>query len=602
MKYHHIRNFTGIETKFDSVKQDRGTLRRADGVAPIPRGALTTGPIWRTAWDLDDLAAQIATALTGATADKVHFVTITRSGHTLLVAWDMAAARPRGAAHVAGTGDPSFASTDGVTITAPDNSIYRDKTADLPWYAHQLDGRIALGNGTDTNLVWENGALALFGPSTTPASSSDPSRERFPPCTSFCQDERGVIYAAGNVTYPKRIWESDIPTQLFPQLSGVRSQAASYRDVVAESGASVVALRLLDGDRVGVHISTGGVALLRPARNGVPAGISRPATTHAAAINPNCVSDRKTHPFFLGADLELYRARRIAHPDDADDWRDDYLVTDRSSGTWNTMLARPASGADYFTIYDAKGGRLWFWATLNATMGSRQSLWCYDGQSFAITGPWRHPDLLAVVKTRDATLPGCIVAGITRDGALIYADLADVGERALPAYSDAIGADYEEKASAAAAAGSPGIPLVGVSADGLQFKQVLNGQTLSMSTPWADWAVADITATRFFKNAHLVVLEFSLEDFGNPAGSKDVLEILLQRLRNQRAYGGVYIECNGATDGKWLGTCWPEPQQIFGVIANGNTLRLRVIYVAFNDSPSLLSGVSVGYLSVGVPR
>lgn len=600
MKTFPVRNFKGIETKFDSQDQDRGTLRRADGVACVPVGALTTGPNWQAAWGLSTLGSTIATALAGADAAKVHFVTAAKGGHTLLVAWDLAASRARGLWHVEGSGDPAFSASGGVTVTATSGSVYRDKTAALPWYGSYVDGRLILGNGTDSNLVWSAGALAVFGPTTTPANAHDPSREAFPACLGFCQDDDGVIYGAGNVTYPLRIWNSDVPSIAYPQLSGVRSLANSYREVVAPTGTTITALRMLDGKRVGVHLNTGGVAILTPARDNQPGSVSRPSVNHSAAITPNCVRDRKEHPFFLGADMEIYRARKIVQADDSDDQRDASLATDRSSGAWNAQLAKPASGSDYFTVYDEKAGRLWVWATLNATTGSRQALYCYDQRTFSITGPWHHPDFVAVTKIRGDNLPGCTVIGMTRDGALMFSDVGAIGEQALDAYSAALGADYAEFASAAAAGSSTGLPCVGVSADGLKFKQILNGQTISMATPWSDWAVADQTCTRFYKNAHLAVFELSLEDFGDTSAPKDIMEAVLQWSRNQRVYAGVYTECDGLQDGQWLGTGYPEPIQVFPVTNKGATARVRVIAVCFNDKPAYLSGLSLGYLMSGV--
>lgn len=588
MKTFPVRSFSGIETKYSSEDQDRGTLRKAAGVVPVPAGALTSGPNWQAAWGLSTFATSAATALSGATVSKVHFLTVTRSGQILLVAWEITAARPRGIWHVGGSGDPSFSAGSGATLASPNNTTYRDKTNSLPWYGRLLDTRLFLGNGTDSNLVWQSGALAVLGPTSTPTDSDDLSKVAIPACLAFAQDHDGVIYAAGNVTYPLRVWFTEKPTARFPQPSGLAS-ASSYADVVAPSGVTITALTTVGG-RVYAHLSNRGVVPIPP---NALAQIKAEPTVHAGAMNPNCVADHRQRRLYLGTDLEVYNLALPAG-DDSDDARDKRLATDRSSGVWNVDMTRPASGSDYSTVYDDKNGRLWLWATMSA--GSRQGLYCYDERKFAITGPWRHPDFLSVNKVGDGNLTGVLAIGITRDGALLYSDVADIGELTLPAYSDAIGADYAEFASAGAAAGLAGIPTVGVSADGLQFKQVLNGQTLSMATPWSDFAVADVTCTKFYKNAHLVVIEPSLEDFGDVAGAKDVLEILLNWRRNQRAYVGVYVECDGMTDGRWLGTSWPEAQQVFPMMCKGATLRIRIVAVCFNASQALLSGLAVGYL------
>lgn len=600
MKSFVIRKFSGIETKIEAPEQDRGTLRRAAGVVPVPNGALSTGPIWNLAWGAAQISfmAGISGALTSAGADfvHVHFATFAIQGATFLIAYDRVSNRTRGCFHVAGTGaiDPSVAL--GFSPVAPSTSIYRNKTAGLAWYASYIDSRIILGNGTDPNLVWSNGALALFGPVKTPADHRNPAREAFPPCTCFCQDERGVIYGAGNATYPLRIYRSEIPSVQFPQLDGVREAASSYFEVMAASGTTITAIRMIDAYKVAVHLSVGGISILNPATVDTDGGVTRPAAFCSGAITPNCVRDRRTHPFFLGRDLEIYRVRNVVNPADSKDWRDTFLATDRSSGLWNVMLEKPATSSDYFTIYDEKNGRLWIFGLLTTALGGQGAMYCYDTRSFAVTGPWLYPYDHAIWQAGSRDQGQQIALAISSNGSLLYSDLNDIGERTLPDYTDPLGAAYAELSAAPVHAPQSGIPFVGVSADGTQFKvRTPNGFFLSLATPWSDFALADITATRFYDFAHLSVIELNTEDMGDPDIWKEFHTLQLEWARNTRAYVGVYVECDGRRSGKWRGLAYPAEAQVCGIACAGRRIRVRIIIVAFNDKPALLSSATIFY-------
>src|SRR3990167_8672981 len=217
-----IQQFHGIETKISGTKQERGTLRVAAWVNVVPVGALSFGPSWATAWGQSTLGTEIATALTAATADKVHFVMLTRSAYTFLIAWNKTAERPRGIWQVAGTADPSLSAASGSTITATNNTVYRDHTNLLPYYGSWVQDELWLGNGTDTNICWADGALAVLGPATTPTDPQDPSQVAFPPCLSWVVHPSGAVFGAGNVTTPLRIYAGEEPDVDFPLNRGLK--------------------------------------------------------------------------------------------------------------------------------------------------------------------------------------------------------------------------------------------------------------------------------------------------------------------------------------------------------------------------------------------
>lgn len=101
-----ITRFAGIETKYSSIDEKPGSLRKADGTNVVPLGAISFGPNWQPGFNLSTLAAQITAALSGADQTKVHFVTISGNGCTLLVAWDLKNARPQGIWEIEGEGNP----------------------------------------------------------------------------------------------------------------------------------------------------------------------------------------------------------------------------------------------------------------------------------------------------------------------------------------------------------------------------------------------------------------------------------------------------------------------------------------------------------------
>lgn len=596
MKTFNIRTFSGIETKYDAEDQDRGTLRRAVGVAVGPLSALSTSPTWRHAWGLSNLGAQITTALSGADAAKVHFVIVARGNWRLVVAWDLAAGIARGAwfkQTVNAPGDPAFSATGGVTITATNSSVFRDKTAALQWYGSWVGADLIIGNGVDTNLIYRGTTLAFYGPSSTPSDYSDPARARIPACTAFVADSEGRIYAGGNATNKLRVWFTEKPTATYLTVDGVLNAERSFRDILmAKENAAITGLSYIAGAIV-AHMGSRGAIALRDVDRTNDGFKARqvPLQLHAGAANPHCAIDTKSGPFYLGSDFEIYRPRLVTG-DGAEQPRDLDLATNRSAGDWNSDADMTSAGASSFAIHDEKNARVW--VSLPQTAGGRNALYCYNADAFSITGPFLYPDLVCAAAMYDGLVPGFQVLGISRDGALLYADLSPISDGSLPTYTDPIGTDYSILGSAPTA--NPGIPYVGVSADGLQFKQVLNGQTISMSSPWSAFAAGDITATRFFKNASLSVIEVRDENFGTPDRFKEFLQVRLEALRNTRAYVGIYAESEGRRSGKWRGSFYPKEEILGGLTLSGRRLTVRIVAVFFNDYPALFRGLGFDFL------
>ncbi len=604
MKTFTIRRFSAIETKIEASDQNRGTLQRCFGLLPSPIGALSNGPKWGTAWGLSNLGAQITAALSSGCAAGVgvHFVTVANGGHTFLVAWDNTAGRSVGHWHVGGTGDPSLSGTGSVTITAPNTTVYRGKTAGLRWFGNWVGNSLWLGNGTDSNLIWKSGALFVLGPASTPAEPDDPSQFQFPPCKAFVVDNQGVVFSAGNVTYPLRVWRSDPPSVTYPYNEGLRT-AENYRDVTMKEGTAVTALSVT---RVGLlaHLDYGGAVLMTGmGLDGSTVGwrASQLALiVNAGAINQNCVQGTaRLAPYYLGRDLEIYKPLMApGHHREAP--RDEEIITAHGSEDWNRDMVKPMSGDDYATIYDEKNDRFWIVAPLAAS--SRMALWCYCGQAFGPVGPILYPDFLSVAKIELEELPGCTVTGITRDGVFLFSNLYKVGSQDIsdwPAPGASLGADYDQKTTAPTP--DAGLPYAAL-ADGISsgcvpaLKQVLNGSTVSIATPWADFATADVGPNAFFKNATIAVFEIQNEDFGDPSVWKEFCQVRLQWHRNSAAYVGLVGESETARFAQWYGKVYEDNETILALELAGRWLTLRVVAIVFNGSPAMLTGMSIDWL------
>lgn len=835
-----IRSFSGIETKTNSVDQPPGSLRRADGLNTVPAGALSFGPRWRTAWSKGQLGENIADALAGATADRVHFVTVALGGTTFLIAWNLTANRPRGIWHVEGTGDPDFTSLGAAVITAPTGDVYRDHADGLDWYGSWVQDELWLGNGTDTNLVWASGALAVLGPTSRPVNPQDPSQAAFPPCLSFIVGSQGQVYGAGNAEQPLRVWAGQIPNKTFPLVRGLKTTDYSWVQL-RPNATRITGLGSVGVDLV-AHFDIGAPFILAGYDGGQGGWklVELPTTGAAGAINPNCARDTKLATSYLGTDLELYRLETykgsiVDRQFNGSKWRKADILTDPAAGVWNEAALKPISGSDYALIFDEKNGRTWLWATMaaltqfggtleqvaddfdslfgmafspdgvlyvadynagtvstvvdgvttdigltfsnpvglafsaagdlyvsengngriakvvlsgptkttfasgfaapwglafdaagnllaadygdnsvssiapggavtglglffsnpaglafdatgnlyvaengNGTVsrvtpglvkttfasdldaphflafdsagnlyvsqfnggvvtrinalaaqsnlnfvfsnpaglafgpdglyianngdgtidlvgaGPTQGVYCVDDRTHAITGPWRYPDFLSVCQLRDDNLNGCVVVGITRDGAFLWADLQAIGQNPTGAYTAALPAACAELS--AAPTPNPGIPYVGVSADGQQFMQVLAGNALCMTDPWADWTAGSITATRFYNNSRVGLLELSDMDFGAVALQKEITALRTQWARNGIVYVGVFADTGGRLSGGYRGLYYPAPDQLAAIGGESSVVRVRVIVVSFNDYPAVLTGAGINWL------
>ena len=594
-----IRRFLGVRNSLESSDQPRGSLRKAEGVLVTPGGALTGGPSWSALWELSDLRAGILTALTGATSNKVHFVLVTRGGLSFLVAWDMAANRDRGLFYLGGYETDPTTATGSVTYTATNSAVWREKTANLRWYGSWINGVLWLGNGTDANLVFSGGTLALLGPAAEPADSDHPGRFRFPACKQWVMTADKAIYGTGNAAAPLDVWATEKANALYPALDGLLSLDTSFVRINHTRATKITALALSGATSLAVHTDVGVVIVsgFEVGSDAYKAQQSPAEATHGA-LNPNCTSDADgSVNYFLARDHQLYRTS--ANAQGGYQKRENHtsaIATDYAGDLWNADMVASEQDDDFAVFQDRQAHLIFMLAPL-ATGAA--GLYCYHesaGDSSAITGPIRYPDLLSVCMV--TTAGRNLAVGLTRAGALVVANLTALVEAdswQLPDYNEALGSAYTVAVSQPTA--DPALPVVGVTPTyGAEtFRQIIDGLNTGMASPWAQFSASSPAATQWFKNASISIIEVANEDFGKPDTVKEFCQVRLQFQRNNRVYVGIFAESEGRRYGHWRGTRYPKEEILSGLKLVGRRLTLRLVIVSFNDKPWLLRGLSVDF-------
>jgi hypothetical protein len=605
MRTFPIPNFRATETKSDASNQDRTVLRRAEGVVAVALGALSPGPNWQTMWGLDDLGDQVETALAGADDTKAHFVLLARGNHRALVVWSLSAHRALGFFHVAGDpADADFDSSSGVSITATNSATYRDKHATARWYVSTLGSRLVLGNGTDANLTWSGGALALF---TVPTATNvnDPYRETFPPCKQWVIGPDRFVYAAGNATNPMRVYVARPPTTSYDDVVGIQSVDTSKIDILLSGATAIRALSVWQA-YVSVHLDNNKVVNLYSPDQDTQGQRARQGASAAngSALNPDCAGDPIGHgPYYLGGDGELYKddATR-AGPYNKLVARDVDLATAEASSDWNDAMAMPVDATYATLLFDRRTALAWMFVRTSVPAG-RAGLWCYAGRGDSVSGPFRYPDAVVASLARGFS-DRTVAFVVTAAGELLYSVLSDVAAleaKDIDPPGTSLGVAYEESATPPMA--DAGVPYVGMNAAGTAFAMVLDGTRIELASPWADeWTeTSALTLTRYFNNAHLGIVELGYIDLGISDRLKQFLATILEWSPRARACVGVFIETErGKRSGKWYGSVFSRETITIPHGISGERVRIRMLILWFNDARAELRKASVGYEVVGM--
>lgn len=598
-----IPNFRPTETKSDASNQDRTVLRRAEGVVAVSLGALSPGPYWREMWGYDDLGAQITTALAGADNAKTHFVIVARGNHKLLVAWSLSRAEALGVFHVGTDSVTDFASSSGVSITATNSAVFRDKNGSAPWYMSQLGSRLVFGNGVDGNLTWNAGALALY---TAPAPSNvnDPYRETVPPFTQAVIGPDRHVYFAGNAALPLRVYIARPPTNSYADVEGIQSVDTSFVDVLLGGGTAIRALSRWQS-YISAHLDNNKVVNLFAADQDNQGQRARQdaSAANGSAPNPNCVGDPLGFgPYFFASDGELYKdeATRTG-PYNKHAARDVELATAEASSDWNAAMVKPADSRYSALLFDSRTNLTWIF-TRTSIPSDRNALWCYAGRGDSVTGPFRYPNAAAVTLARGFS-DRTVAFAITGAGELLFAVLSDV--QALEAWETdapgtALGSGYAEVALAPTP--TTGVPYVAMNAAGTAFAQVVAGKRIELASAWAEWTeTTALTLTRFFNNAHLGIIELGYIDAGISDRLKQWLGVIPEFSPMARACIGIFTESeNGNRSGRWWGSAFTRQKFMVPQCLQGERVRVRMLVLWFNDQRAELRGVTLGLEPTGM--
>lgn len=617
MNEFHIRRFSGIETRYSEVDQNRGTLRGARNVITQPVGSITFPP-WAgvpsyvQTWSGGKLQAAAVAALqaAGAATNMVHLLVVgyEPAGNLWIFAFQYngSSVTSRGHWQVASKAEiveglPPFNGAG--TVTLPE--IGKNKTPGFDWFGTWIGNRLFLGNGVDENLVWQSNALYPLGPQTPPTDSDEPSQERFPPCTTFITDPNGTIYAAGNkTTNSLRIWVSEKPTARYPTISGIRSLGWSFRDVTAPPGSQITALGFAAG-RILVHFGRYGCVLVDAYESESSAqgwaAAQFPATAGSGAPNPNCVADVAKCPFFLGSDGEIYDVRRIgvAPAYNAKSEGRRQLVSDRAPGNvipndtpLDSLLLNQQQNA---IAYDSLNGIMWILA--------RGLFYCYDDNNFGITGPI---ELSSGVSSFTVGIgyPFLVLFIYTSNGELRWLDMRKhSGNAALASYSITAALPSTLQGQSSYSAATDVSQVCVVSADGKQFRytELYSGYEFSktLSSPMGAWGSGAFNSTdaKYYPGSRIAVIDLNTEDMGLPAIVKEFVQVRLHWRRNSHVLAGVFAEADGLVVGGWRGTRYPRTEQVCPLGITARTIKIRIIVIAITGVHALLEGLTLDWLS-----
>lgn len=198
-----------------------------------------------------------------------------------------------------------------------------------------------------------------------------------------------------------------------------------------------------------------------------------------------------------------------------------------------------------------------------------------------------------------------IVAAITRSGEILYAALNQIGELEavdMEPVGTALGADYEAKA--ATPTPSPGISIVGLSADRRTWIEQLGSSTVGFENPFDHVVPIDpqaVTITDWFKDAHIARFETPWQDLSEPARLKNWHEVEITLDRDARAYVGVYAETeSGDRAYKFKGSVHGSKRPVrLPINLLGTRIRVRVVMVTFNGQRVLVRDMRLGYTPAG---
>ncbi len=658
MEYFQIRSFIGASTRVESTNQDRGTLRRIEGAVIAPNGGISSPVSWQTLWGITSLETLLSTFWTTEQDGYGYFLKLSKEGNSALVFYEKGYGA-RGIWWIEQSEATPLSDESGsvvVTDLGVADAIEVDLSTvdDKAYYGNWVNDDIWFGQGELPNYIWDSstGTVRLLGPDE-PTARDEIAREAFPPCKSFAQSVGGVVFGAGNVTTPERIWMTEPPTRRYPRPERVYNLNTSLVDLSRADMSEITALSIWQ-EYVVVHTDRRPWIVRRPGQsqdgyqaiqNATPIAISAP--------NPNCTRDLSgTGAYWFGKDREVYNDNSIrASASDKDFARERDIATSTADNVWNERMSLDPSGAH--TLYDRVNGRYYVFAQLKTNDNDYTQefdayggyVWCESSRS--ISGPMLFPNAIASSSGRKTTNRLNCAIVVTAEGGLMFSDLDELREREVFELEDYGAADNGEFPEETADevypvittdpddldleteegeeinnegdGNDPQVPLVWLQStsdrdeDGylLAFADDVYGRfTRFARTSFKNDSPAvifdpDNIQTIQWTNATVARLEFAPEDFGQSNMEKVFQEIRLTWQRDSKCYVGVFARSDyGQRDGYWIGNPSASEEQLVGLNLRGRRLQVTVLIVFSNhkDAKALLRDMTIGYLPSGTAQ
>lgn len=199
-----------------------------------------------------------------------------------------------------------------------------------------------------------------------------------------------------------------------------------------------------------------------------------------------------------------------------------------------------------------------------------------------------------------------IAAVITSSGQILYSALDHVGEQEagdIAPQSVEVGAAYLPFETAPTP--SPGMPIVGLSADRRGWIEKQGDAYIGFVDPWDHLVNIDpdaVTVAEWYKDAHIARIETPWLDLSDGGQYKEFFELLVTFERDSRLYLGVYAEVQprGIRAYRWKGLVYnPQVPVRVALKLQGTHIRLRLVMIAFNGGRAMIKDMRIGVNPAG---
>jgi hypothetical protein len=605
MRFKTITRLLGVQTRQDSVDQQEGSLRQADGAVCWPNGALSFSLPWRSAFAIGNLPSTCATLL-GALGHTTgtHAVIITAGASKILVFYSFAQGVRGLFPWTAPGADLDLSAT--ASYASPADAWAHNLNANAQWFASPIGRALWIGNGVNANLYWDGTTLRTLL-ATVETGQYARAVVAFPACTSFIIGEQSVIYGSGNAAEPQKVWLTERPVSSSDYLEGIFSLTTSFVKLLHQRDTRIVGLSSWSSYVI-AHTTNGCVTLFgfKQSAEGWICQ-QRNSAAGAGAVNHACARGLNgIGPFWLGGDGEIYKDESArTGPDDKIGIREFEIATRNAAEGWNRGLDVANTTRPPSLTYDQRQGSAWVFGYNSITQNG--SLWAFNESLGQATGPYHAPNLARVIDcgpTKTLT-----ILGLTTTGQLLAFRPSELDEPSsglltwpLPALSAPL---IQETASPSAGTAFATVNTT----TGAVALRVPNSpttyetQAIGLESPLGDIKrITYAAGDAFFSGAGVSLIEFPLFDMGDVGKEKVLQQLILSWGAQSVGWVGVLAQNEkGHSSWRWLGSCYGKERQVAHPNLLGVRFRLRILVVSHPQARACLRDVVVGFLGRGVP-